>query len=275
MNFFDRLSNGWRITQNSFAILKQNKQLIIFPILSSISLVLVIGVFVLGIFASAGWDIELIQTENPVLNYLLLFAFYFVNYFIVVFFNMALIHCSKLYFNGEEATVSAGLKFSMSRVGAIFSWALFAATVGTILKVIQENSGIIGKIITGVIGIVWGVTTFFVVPVIAYENHGPISAFKRSAQLMKEKWGESLASTFSLGLIQTIVLLLLAIPVVLIGMYINFYAALFLGVLAGFLSFAIFSAAETLFISSIYHNITGKLDDHFDQQLVDSLFAKK
>ncbi len=275
MNFFDRLSNGWRITQNSFSILKQNKQLIIFPILSSISLILVIGVFVLGIFASAGWDVELIQTENQLLNYLMLFAFYFANYFVVVFFNMALIHCSKLYFNGEEATVSAGLKFSMSRIGAIFSWALFAATVGTILKVIQENSGIVGKVITGLIGIVWGVTTFFVVPVIAYENHGPVSAFKRSAQLMKEKWGESLASTFSLGLMQTLVLLLLLIPVVLIGMYVNVIAAVAIGVVAGFLSFAVFSAAETLFISSVYHNITGKLDDHFDQQLVDGLFQKK
>ncbi len=275
MNFFDRLSTGWRITQNSFSILKKNKQLIIFPILSSISLILVIGIFVLGVFASAGWDAELIQTENQLLNYLILFGFYFVNYFIVVFFNMALIHCSKLYFNGEEATVSAGLKFSMSRIGAIVSWALFAATVGTILKIIQENSGIVGKIITGLIGIVWGVTTFFVVPVIAYENHGPISAFKRSAQLMKEKWGESLASTFSLGLMQTIVLLVLAIPVFLIAVYVNLYVGVFLGIVAGFLSFAIFSAAETLFISSVYHNITGKLDDHFDQQLVDSLFAKK
>ena len=102
MSFFDRLSNGWKITQNSFTILKRNKQLIIFPILSSLSLILVIGIFVLGIFASAGWDVEFIDTENQVLNYLILFGFYFVNYFIVVFFNMALIHCSKLYFNGVE-----------------------------------------------------------------------------------------------------------------------------------------------------------------------------
>jgi len=275
MSFFDRLNNGWIITKNSFSILKKNRQLIIFPILSSLSLILVIALFVVGIFATAGWEAEYIQTENELLNYVILFGFYFVNYFIVVFFNMALIHCSKLYFDGEEATVSAGLKFSLSRIGTIVSWALFAATVGTILKLIQENSGIIGKFITGLLGIVWGVTTFFVVPVIAYENHGPISAFKRSTQLMKSKWGESLAATFSLGLIQAIVLLLLAIPVVLIAVYVNLYVALFIGIIAGFLSFAIFSAAETLFISSVYHNITGKIDDHFDQQLVDSLFEAK
>jgi hypothetical protein len=100
MNFFDRLSSGWKISMNSFSILKKNKQLIIFPILSGISLVLTAGVFILGVLAVAGWDVDYIKTDNRVLNYALLFGFYFVNYFIVVFFNMALIHCSKLYFDG-------------------------------------------------------------------------------------------------------------------------------------------------------------------------------
>lgn len=275
MNFSDRLSNGWTITKNSFSVLQKNKQLLIFPILSSVSLILVIGIFVAGIFAAAGWEAEFINTDNQVLNYAILFGFYVVNYFVVVFFNMALIHCSKLYFEGEEVSVSIGLKFSASRIGVIFSWALFAATVGTILKIIQENTGIVGKVITGLLGIVWGVTTFFVVPVIAYENLGPVNAFKRSTQLMKEKWGESLASTFSMGLIQVIVFLLLAIPVFFIAVYVNFALGIFLGIVAGFLVFAVFSAAETIFISSVYHNITGKLDDHFDQQLVDSLFTAK
>ena len=91
MNFFDRLSNGWNITMNSFSILKKNKQLIIFPILSGVSLLLMMGIFILGIMAAAGWDVEFINTDNQVLNYAILFGFYFVNYFIVVFFNMALI----------------------------------------------------------------------------------------------------------------------------------------------------------------------------------------
>jgi nitrate reductase gamma subunit len=275
MNFFDRLGAGWKISMNSFSILKKNKQLIIFPVLSGISLLLMMGLFVVGILAAAGWDVDYINTDNQVMNYAIVFGFYFVNYFIVVFFNMALIHCSKLYFDGEEVTVNAGIKFSMSRIGVIFSWALFAATVGTILKIIQENTGIIGKIITGLLGIVWGVTTFFVVPVIAYENLGPVAAFKRSSQMMKAKWGESLGATFSLGLVQMIVLLLLAVPVVLIAVYVNPILGIGIGIMAGFLVFATFSAAETLFVSSVYHNITGSMEDHFDQQLVDSLFRKK
>jgi hypothetical protein len=275
MNFFDRLSSGWKISMNSFSILKKNKQLIIFPILSGISLVLTAGVFILGVLAVAGWDVDYIKTDNRVLNYALLFGFYFVNYFIVVFFNMALIHCSKLYFDGEEVTVSKGLQFSASRIGVIVSWAMFAATVGTILKVIQENTGTIGKIVTGLLGFVWGITTFFVVPVIAYENLGPVDAFKRSAQLMKNKWGESLGATFSLGLVQMAAVLLAAIPVFLIAAYVNIFAGIFIGIVAGVAIFAVFSAAQTIFISSVYNNVTGNIDEHFNQQIIDSLFTAK
>lgn len=275
MNFFERLSTGWTITMNSFSILKKNKQLIIFPILSGASLVLVMGSFVLGLLASAGWDADYINTDNQVLNYAILFGFYFVNYFIIVFFNMALIHCTKRYFDGEEASVSIGLKFSISRLGVILSWSLFAATVGTILKIIQENTGIFGKIITGVLGLVWSVATFFVVPVIAYEKLGPIDAFKRSTQLMKAKWGESLGSTFSLGLIKMIVFLLAAVPMVLIALYVNLILGVGLAIMVAFIIFAVFSAAETIFISSVYHNVTGNIDEHFNQQIIDSLFEQK
>lgn len=275
MNFFNRLKTGWTITKNSFSILKANKQLIIFPILSGISLLLLMGIFILGILAAAGWDVAYINTENDVLNVAIMFGFYFVNYFIIVFFNMALIHCSKLYFEGEEVSLSIGIKFSASRIGVIVSWAFFAATVGTILKLIQENTGTIGKFITGLLGMVWGITTFFVVPVIAYENLGPIDAFKRSTSLMKEKWGESLSATFSMGLIQVIVFILAAIPLYCIAVYVNLALGFAMGILSAFLIFAVFSAAQTIFISSVYHNITGNIDTHFDQQLVDSLFVAK
>src|SRR5258705_9027691 len=107
---------------------------------------------------------------------------------------MALVHCTRLYFKGEAFTIRDGLRFSMSRLGAIFSWAFFAATVGLILKMIQDNAGWLGKIIIGLIGWIWSVATFFVVPVIAYENLGPVDAFKRSSSLMKQKWGESLGA---------------------------------------------------------------------------------
>jgi hypothetical protein len=274
MSFFERLSKGWKIAMSSFKVLKENKQLIVFPILSGISLILLTGFFTLGILAAVGWDIENLNTEG-ITHYLIAFGFYLINYFVIVFFNMALIHCTRLYFRGEEVTIEKGLKFSMSRIGVIFSWAVFAATVGTILKAIQENAGIVGKIITGIIGIVWNIAVFFVVPVIAYEGLGPIAAFKRSSQIMKQKWGESLAGTFSLGLISFIGILVVGLPLFFIGAAFHIFAGIILALLGAFVVMAIVSATETIFISAVYHNINGDVVKHVNQQMVDDLFVQK
>jgi hypothetical protein len=275
MSFFDRLSNGWTLAMNSFKVLKENKQLIIFPFLSGLSLVLIMGSFVLVFLGVNGWAFDNIEEPGNIGTYLLMFLFYVVNYFVVVFFNMALIHCTRLYFRGEEVSVNAGLRFSLSRVGTIFSWALFAGTIGTILRIIQEESGLIGKIITAIIGVVWSIATFFVVPVIAYENLGPIAAFKRSAQMMKQKWGESLGATFSFGLIQFIAIILLMIPCFFLGATIHPVAGVALAILGGFLISAVFSAAQTIFVSAVYHNITDEPVKHFNQKMIDDLFQKK
>ena len=275
MNFATRFSNGWNIAQDSFKVLKENRQLILFPILSGISMILVIGSFVTAVFALSGWDTETVRGQSRFTGYLVTFAYYLVNYFVIVFFNTALVHCTHLYFNGEEVTVSKGLRFAVSRIGAILSWAAFAATVGTVLRVLQESFGSIGKIITGLIGIVWSIATFFVVPVIAYENVGPLEAFKRSSTLVKEKWGEGLGASFSFGLIQLLGFVLLAIPCFLLGWAIHPLVGIALFLFGVFAILAVMNAVKVIFISAIYHNINGDPVKHFNQQLADSLFFEK
>jgi hypothetical protein len=275
MGFLDRLSNGWNIAMSSFKVLKEKKDLVLFPILSSFAILLIAGSFFTGFGFAIDWDMDKLEGYNSPLYYFLIFIFYVINYFVVVFFNMALIHCTRLYFRGEEVSVRDGLKFSMSRIGVIFSWALLAATVGLILKIIQDELGWLGKIITGLIGVVWSIAVFFAVPVIAYENVGPFQAVKRSSQLMKQKWGESLAATFSFGLVQFIGIIVVGLPLFLIGSIVHPVAGIALAVVGVFLVISIISAAQTVFVSAIYHNIDGDLDKHFNQQLVNDLFQGK
>ena len=275
MSFSSRLSNGWDIFKQSFKVLKANKDLILFPILSGSSMMLVITSFSVVIFAANNWDASFLDQYSVLAKYSFLFIFYLVNYFIVVFFNMALIHCSRAYLRGEEVVLRDGINFSMQHIGAIFSWAVFAATVGTILKVIQENTGIIGKIITGIIGIVWSITTFFVVPVIAYENVTTIGAFRRSSQIMKEKWGESLAGNFSFGLIQFIAILCTALPLYFLGSMLNPVAGIALALFAILIIISVVSATKTIFIGAVYESINGEATEHFDQNLIDDLFVRK
>jgi hypothetical protein len=275
MSFFERLSNGWKISMYSFSVLKENKSLIIFPILSAISMILIFGSVITGVLANNDWNVSNFDVQNKTLGYIFLFLFYLVNYFIVVFFNMALIHCTHLYFTGQKPTVSDGLRFSVSRIGAIFSWSVLAAIVGTVLRIIQENVGSIGKIITGLIGIAWNIAAFFVVPVIAYENLGPVDALKRSAKMMKEKWGESLGATFSFGLIHFLAVLVVGGGLFVMGAFINVILGIVLAVLGILILAAIFSAAQTVFVSAVYHNITGDPVQNFNEAFADNLFVSK
>jgi hypothetical protein len=259
----------------SFSVLKENKSLIIFPVLSAISMILIFGSVITGVLASNDWNASNFDVQNKTLGYIFLFLFYLVNYFIVVFFNMALIHCTHLYFKGQKPTVSDGLRFSVSRIGAIFSWSVLAAIVGTVLRIIQENVGSIGKIITGLIGIAWNIAAFFVVPVIAYENLGPVDALKRSAKMMKEKWGESLGATFSFGLIHFLAVLVVGGGLFVMGAFINVILGIVLAVLGILILAAIFSAAQTIFVSAVYHNITGDPVQNFNEAFADNLFVSK
>lgn len=274
MGFFDKLAKGWELAKNSLIVLRENKQLLLFPILSSISLLFVCASFVLAILGMSGWDMENLNSLGRPALYSIVFVFYFINYFVVVFFNMALIHCTHLYFKGEQPTLNKGISFSMSKLGAIFSWALLAATVGLILRTIQENVGWLGKIITGIVGMVWNVSTFFVVPVLAYENAGPVDAVKRSAGLMKQKWGESLGAGFSMGLVGLvggIVILIACILLALIHPMLGGAVAI-----ASFLLlWVVLSAAQTVFVSAAYHNVTGDPVQHFNDAMFDNLFVQK
>jgi hypothetical protein len=272
---FTKFSAGWQIAQNSFKVLKANRQLIIFPILSGVAMLLIMGSFFTVVFGMAGWEVDNVSKPNSIGSYIGIFAYYIVNYFVIVFFNMALIHCSALYFKGEEVTIRKGIDFSMSRIGTIFAWAVFAGSVGAILKIIQENVGTLGKIITGLVGIVWGVATFFVVPIIAYENLGPIDALKRSTKMMKEKWGEGIGAGFSFGLIQLAGLIVIGLVAYLVGISVHVFAGIAIFVIGILAMATILSAARSIFLSAIYHEVTGDPVEQYNQAFVDNLFTPK
>jgi hypothetical protein len=76
---------------------------------------------------------------------------------------------------------------------------------------IEERSNLVGKIVAGLLGMAWSLTSFLVVPILVIENEGPVSALQRSAAMLKKTWGEQIIGNFSFGLI----FLLLALPGVL------------------------------------------------------------
>ena len=210
---FERLSQGWALAKQSMQVLKLDKELLLFPIFSSIACLMVVLSFALPIFYTGVFD-GIISQEGEVgqgtqiLMYVLCFLFYFACYFVIVFFNSALIGAAIIRLKGGDPTVRDGFSAAMARLPQIIGWALVSATVGLILKAIESRSERVGQIVANLIGMAWAVTTFFVVPVLVIEKAGPVEAVKRSVGIMRNAWGESLGAKFGIGLFSFLACLL-------------------------------------------------------------------
>jgi hypothetical protein len=176
------------------------------------------------------------------------FALYMANYFVIIFFNVALVGVANSRFTRENWTFDRGLQLAWQRKWVILQWAFIAATVGMVLRALSERAGFIGRIVVGIIGVAWNLACYFVVPVLAFENLSPGAALCRSAELFKETWGEKVAGGFSLGLI----FFLMMIPGFLIWIGAINYAGP-KGLLAG----GIFMAAYFLLLSIVSSAVQG------------------
>ena len=204
------ISRSWEITKLTFSVIGQDKEMLFFPFFASIASVLVVA----AIFIPTG--VLQVFGEGDVsggawgaVEYSILFVVYFGLAFIATFFNVCVVYTTKTRFQGGDATFMESIRYGISKIVIIFQWSLLAATVGLALSILERIAerlggvgGIVVQIIRSVLGMGWSVVTLFVVPVLVYENVSPTQAVRRSKDILKKTWGESLARTFGLGAIQ-------------------------------------------------------------------------
>ena len=281
---FERISNGWQLAWQSWEVLKFDKELLMFPLLSGISLILVLASFGVPILLNIDHVQQLMENEDPtfqVLSWVGLFLFYFVNYFIIVFFNSALVACAIIRFRGGDPTVSDGLSAAAARLPQILGWAFVSATVGIILRAIESRSEKVGDFVAGLLGAAWSVTTYFVVPVIVIEKASPLKAFKRSLNILTRTWGESIVAGFSLGWITLLFSLLALLPLVLGGFLFQQGqialggVCIGVGVLGLLLVNLINSALEAILLGALYlYAADGEIPDQFDKSTFRTAFRQ-
>src|SRR5438309_1955063 len=78
------------------------------------------------------------------------------------------------------------------------SWSLVKASAA-VLQIIEQRAAILGRIVAAVLGLMWNLATFLAVPVLVAEKLGPIATVKRSVQLLKKTWGESIVGDAAIG----------------------------------------------------------------------------
>ena len=281
-----KISRSWELVKQSFALLRADKELMLFPVLSSLACLLVTalitgsGALVLfpavkeTVASGQHWD----PRQSPVFV-IGMFTLYVANYFVMVFFNVALVGVANSRLMGGAWTFRDGMALAWERKFTILQWAVVAATMGMILRNLEERFGLLGRIIIRFIGIAWSLACYFVIPVLAFEDLTPIDAVKRSAKLFRDTWGEKVVGGVSIGLI----FFLLALPG--IGLFI---ATMILGnayaVAAGFavmflyllLLSVVSSTVQGIFNAALYRYACFKdVPAAFSQELVTGAFQPK
>jgi hypothetical protein len=203
-----RLARSVELIAASGKVLRSDKELLVLPLLSGLASVLVIAAF--GFGAWHGGLVDQIPHDGDELPmtpalYVWLFALYFAEYFVIIFFNTALVGAAIARLAGGEVTLASALSLAANRIVPILGYALISATVGIILRQIAERFGLIGRLIESVFGLMWTVATFLVVPILAAEGIGPINAIRRSATMLGDTWGENLIGNAGISVATSLV----------------------------------------------------------------------
>jgi len=281
---FARFARSWALAKASAAILKEDKELMLFPLCSAVSVVAVMLAFALPALGLAAIDgLTTVDGKLSFGAYALGFAFYFTQYFVIFFFNAGLVGCAMLRLGGGTPTFRDGVRMASKRVVPIAGYALIATTVGMILRAIQERLGFIGRIVIGLVGMVWSIATFLVVPVLVAGDGGPVDAVKDSARLMKKTWGENIIGNAGIS----IVFFFLALAVIVTGAVLAVMAAAMAHsaalaiivvaatILALALVFLASSALTGIYAAALYRHAMGKPSKGFDPAVLSGAFAAK
>jgi hypothetical protein len=269
---FDKISRSWSLAGQCWDVLKEDPALLVFPLLSSIVLLVLLGSFALPVFAiyhslQPAGDGTTTHTSR-LLFYVTMYLFYFVSYTVMMFFNSALISVALKRLDGESASVREGLQMALERLPAILGYAIIAATVGTILRAIEERVGFIGRIVIGIIGAGWTIATAMTLPVLIEEDVGPVEAISRSLALLRRNWGENVIGNGGISLGVAVV----AIPIVGVSLLIVFAAISTHASASIFLAMALFvitmialglvsTTLHSIYTAALYRFATGSKEN--------------
>ncbi|MFT5050885.1 MAG: hypothetical protein ACI8QZ_002291 [Chlamydiales bacterium] len=270
-----RIARSWRLLEQSYGMLKQDRELMLLPLISLVAIGAVLLSFVLGMSGLGLIGGESVEAESPVFG-VAAFAYYVITYTIAIFFQAAVIAGATERMRGGDPTVRSSIAAAYERLPVIVVYGLIAATVGMLIRSVQERSEMVGRIVMGLIGMVWSLAVFYMVPVLVLEREGVGPSFKRSWAVFKRTWGETVVGSFGFGWIGV----MLGIPIVLVAILLMKIGLPLLAIVIGGLGGAalglFLSTLQGIWVASLYRYATeGEVPRGYDRALLEGAFRQK
>ncbi|WP_418286714.1 DUF6159 family protein [Halorubrum sp. DTA46] len=193
IGFFDRIKTGWTLTKDSANVIRDNPELVLFPLLAGLASAAFLIVFFVPMLIA--------NLVGSGLEYVALFVWYFATTFLSTYAAAGLVHATNEAFHGRDPSVRESLAAVSDRVGPIVAWSLISATVSVVLKAIEDADNPIARLLGALFAVGWAIMTFFIVPVIVFEDVSVTSMFSRSTDTFRNTWGETLGAGFGITLV--------------------------------------------------------------------------
>jgi hypothetical protein len=183
-----KVQRGFRLAALSWQVLREQPRLLWLPVIAALTQAIVAASYVLGVTGTSG----LFHSRTH--DLIVFFPLYVAMTLIGTYANAALVSVADARMRGSAITVGAGLRQATAVLPQLIGWSLLSATVGTLLRILEDRLPLAGRILATIGGIVWSIASIFVVPVLVLEGRGPRQAIGRSAKLFRARWGETLVS---------------------------------------------------------------------------------
>jgi hypothetical protein len=209
-----RIGRGWQLSKESWAIVRADRSLLVFPVLAGIGALVTVAAF-------GGAAAGLYSSSAPVAIVIAVIGLYLV-IALSIFCSVALAACAARSLEGVDTKAGEGWAAARERLGAIFGWAGVQLVVGAVISALQvvlrDGAGqLVGALLGSLANFAWTIATFFVIPVIALEGLGPRAALTRSVAVIRERWGEGVTGSFAIGGLVFLVAFLPGVVLVVIG----------------------------------------------------------
>lgn len=209
----NKFARSWELFRASLQVIRQNKTLLLFPLVASACSVVILLFFLApallypsghALSEGAHWEALsrqfgfILKDQQPVIHpngyfYGYLALVYLASMFLATFFNTAFYSQILQALAGHPVSVEDGLRAAWARVHAILMWSLLAGTVGLIIKALEDRFGWIGRWAMKFVGVVWSVASIFAIPALVREGStNPLALLRSSASTLRKTWGESL-----------------------------------------------------------------------------------
>jgi hypothetical protein len=189
-----RIARSWRLTSAAWQVVRHDTALRVLAAWSGLfNVASIIAIVALGGLLSGHGHFD----RNHFLLAAVILAYPLM--FVSVFLNTAIAAAAAAALDGRRLSLGEALAVPMSRIGQIALWSLIAALVGMVLEQLASRLPLGGSIVARLVGVGWSLASLFAIPVLALEDRSAPECLKRSAQVIKKRWGEGISGSVTIS----------------------------------------------------------------------------